>query len=121
MTAKIVLVTPPDDVLIDGARILLVNLDSEHEMMLSDYLKSKIHSNCVVYLAKSVYDFDWLIDKKQKSDYIIFNADHHSDLLNGYLAAQKNSAYFGTLKNLYRVNNNVIYTEEDLDRFFNNL
>ena len=54
------------------------------------------------------------MDKKHKSDVIIFNADSENDLIVGYMAAQKNSYYFGNLKILNVVNNSAIYNAEQL-------
>lgn len=122
MTNKIILVTDPDDVLLDGTRILLVNLDTDQSSLLSNFFKEKnFSSNYIVYIARPGDAIDWILDKKIKSDYIIFNANHDCDIINGYLAAQKNSWYFGTLRDLYRVNNNVVYNHEDLGKIFNHI
>ena len=56
---------------------------------------------------------DWLFDKKHKSQHIIFNAEHQNELMTGYMAAQRNSSYFGILKNLAKVNTKAIYSIDD--------
>ena len=43
-----------------------------------------------------------------KSNFIIFNAESENQTLVGYLAAQKNSHYFGELKTLQKVNGSCI-------------
>jgi hypothetical protein len=110
MTDKVLLVTPPDDVLIDGIRILLVDLIPEQQQIISDAL-NQIESipNVILYIWNSTNDSNWLLDKKSKSNAIIFNADSENDVIIGYMAAQSNSHYFGTLKILSMVNNSTIY------------
>jgi hypothetical protein len=53
-----------------------------------------------------------MLDKKHKSDHIIFNADSTNDLIIGYMSAQANSSYFGTLKLLSKVAGSAIYSIE---------
>lgn len=113
MTDKVVLVTPPDDFLQDGLRILLVDLDNAQGQLVSDALNSIAgFDTIIVYLWKTDSDVEWLIDKKQKSQLIIFNADSANDIITGYMAAQKNAHYFGTLKSLSKANNSAIYTTD---------
>jgi len=108
MTNKIVLVTAPDDILIDGVRLLLVGLTPEQQKIVSDALVlSDIESNIVTYLWNPAHT-DWSIDKKHKSDLIIFNAEY-DDLVVGYLSAQPNSHYFGTLRLFGKVNTSELY------------
>ena len=114
MTDRITIVTTPDDILIDGIRILLVNLTDDQSYCVSTALKqSNVKNDIIVYLSNNI-DWDWIIDKKQKSDLIIFNSDSENSMLVGYLTAQSNSYYFGTLKDLHRANNRAIYTTEDI-------
>lgn len=121
MTAKVILVTPPDEVLQDGLRLLTINLDSNQKQIISDALsKVEFYSDIIVYLWNSE-DLNWLIDKKHKADFIIFNADSENDILNGYFAAQKNSVYFGNLKLLHSVNKSAIYTVDDCVDFLHNV
>ena len=117
MSDKIVLVTAPDDILIDGIRLLLVGLTSEQSQTVSNALlrSENLDYPLIVYAWQSLDDRDWLIDKKIKSDIIIFNADNETlELINGYMSAQPNSYYFGNLKDLHIVNKNAIYSAEDV-------
>lgn len=115
MTDKVIVVTPPDDILIDGIRILLVDLDSSQTQCISDALNQLTdNSTIITYLWNSTNDVDWLLDKKQKSQLIIFNANSDNDIIIGYMAAQKNSHYFGILRSLTAVNNCVIYNTDEV-------
>ncbi len=115
MTDKIILITPPDDVLLDGLRLLTVNLDNEQSNILSkSLLNLEIESNVIVYVYNTSDPIEWLLDKQIKSDVILFNANSVPEMIIGYMAAQSKSYYFGTLKDLHLVNNRVIYNTEDL-------
>lgn len=118
MTDKVLIVTPPDDIQRDGVRVLLVDLTIEQMGVLSEAIlkTSKLeYPNVVVYNCQSD-DIDWLLDKKIKSNVIVFNADSENDLIVGYLAAQPNSYYFGTLKSLQNINKSAIYnTDQAID------
>lgn len=108
MSDKVILVTSPDDVLVDGVRILVAGLTLEQQQIISNALgQLDIDSTIIVY-SWNPNDNDWSLDKKQKSDVIFFNADWE-DILVGYLAAQPNSYYFGILKALNKVNTSAIY------------
>ena len=48
-----------------------------------------------------------------KSNLIIFNAEAANEIIIGYMAAQKNSAYFGNLKDLSNINPQGIYNIDD--------
>ena len=110
MTDKVLLVTAPDDVLVDGIRILLVDIVPEQQQIISDALTRLDNSpDVIVYVWNSTSSTSWLLDKKLKSDAIIFNANSENDVIIGYMAAQSNSHYFGTLKILSMVNNSTIY------------
>jgi hypothetical protein len=113
---KIVLVTPPDDILQDGIRLLLVDLDTDQTNILSDALKSLTEStSSIVYIWHSLTDdVEWMLEKKHKSDVILFNAASDNDLIIGYLAAQLNSHYFGTLKSLHNINSSAIYNTDQI-------
>jgi hypothetical protein len=113
---KIVLVTPPDDILQDGIRLLLVDLNTEQTNILSEALKELAESTAsIVYIWHSLTDdVEWLLDKKHKSDVIFFNAASDNDLIIGYLAAQPNSHYFETLKSLHIVNSSAIYNTDQI-------
>ena len=121
MTDKVIIVTPPDDVLYDGLRILLVDLDQEQTQIISDGLTlSTTIPTTVTYVWKTGNSIDWLIDKKHKSDIIIFNASSENDIVIGYMAAQLNSYYFGILKSLGDVNNSAIYNVDQFSIILNN-
>ena len=110
MTDKVYLVTAPDDVLLDGVRMLLVDLTLEQTQMMSTALTQEdTTSTIIAYVWKNGDDADWLIDKKHKSDVIVFNADSENQTVSGYMAAQPNAHYFGTLKSLNNVNKSAIY------------
>jgi hypothetical protein len=113
MNSKVILVTDPDDVPYDGVRLLLVNLTADQTQLLSTAL-SKIHNlPMVVLYIWNNSSSDWLFDKKHKSQHIIFNAEHENELITGYMSAQRNSSYFGILKNLAKVNTKAIYSIDD--------
>lgn len=114
MIDKIVLVTEPDDIVVDGFRILLVDLTNEQSQIISDAInKLNFTSNVIIYVA-NISSVEWLIDKKHKSKIIIFNADSTNELLTGYLAAQPNAYYIGNLKIFGKVNKRVIYSVDEV-------
>jgi len=114
MTDKMVLVTEPDDIQLDGCRILLVDLTDNQNQFVSNALNTiKSVNNIIIYVANNS-SIDWVLDKKNKSQIIIFNADSDNHLLVGYLAAHKISHYFGNAKILSKANNRVIYTVDEL-------
>ena len=113
MTNKVILVTEPDDIAYDALRILLVNLTTEQTQMLSESVSKIDHLPITVLYIWNNGSTDWLFDKKHKSDQIIFNADHENEIITGYMAAQRNSVYFGTLKDLAKVNIKAIYNIDD--------
>lgn len=110
---KILLITSPDDVLQDGFRLLLVGLTKPQTELVSDALQRLEHfSSMVVYLWNSNDDVPWLLDKKQKSDLIIFNAEHENQEIVGYMTAQPNSYFIGILKTLDIIKNQVIHDSD---------
>lgn len=110
MSDKIFVITPPDDVRLDGLRLLLVDLGPEYTEIVSDALKQlDSQVNLIVYVAQSNKDVDWFLEKKQMSDLIIFNANAEDQFVVGYLGAQPNSFYFGSLKYLSLINSSAIY------------
>jgi hypothetical protein len=113
MTNKVILVTEPDDILQDGLRLLLVNLTSEQTQIISDALTSLTSLPTIVLYVWNTGEISWLFDKKLKSDLIIFNAESVNEIIIGYMAAQKNSAYFGNLKDLSTINPQGIYNIDD--------
>jgi len=109
MSDKVIIVTAPDDVNVDGIRVLLVDLYQNQTHLLSQALSQLNNTPTIIsYVWKNEESIDWLIDKKHKSDLIIFNADSTNDLITGYMAAQSNSYYFGTLRSLHLVNKSAI-------------
>ncbi len=115
MNNQVIIATYPDDILIDGFRLLTFDLTVEQSKLISDsLLEANFSDTVILYNWKFGENIDWLLDKKNKSDVIIFNADSIDQTLVGYLAAQKNSYFMGTLKSLGSVNKKAIYSSEDL-------
>lgn len=119
MSDKILIVTSPDDILLQGIRILNVELNNEQSSMVSQaLLKSQQQQNLINYVWKMGDPVTWLLDKIPKSDIIIFNAAVSAngaiELILGYIAAQPQSYYFGPLRDLHHVNDHAIYTSDDL-------
>jgi hypothetical protein len=119
MTDKILVVTAPDDSLIDGIRVLLVELSNDQSLVVSNaLLTADTKYSIITYAWKMGDSIEWLLDKKSKSDIIIFNADAAAngaiELIIGYIAAQPNSYYFGNLKSLVLANDSAIYTADHI-------
>ena len=117
MTDKIIVVTPPDDILLDGPRLLLVNLDQEQLQAVSTAVMTlDIEDHTVITFVWKLGDsIEWMLNTKLKSKIIIFNADMlDNELINGYLLAQGNSYYFGNLKDLHMVNDRAIYSVDEI-------
>jgi hypothetical protein len=114
MKENIIAVTPPDDVLQDGDRLLLVDLTEEQMSIVSKALNEvETFTNVIFYIWKYGDDSEWLLDKKHKTNLIIFNADSGNQTVVGYMAAQSNSCYFGTLQTLNKVN---VYAIHDVEQ-----
>jgi hypothetical protein len=125
MSDKILVVTPPDDTLINGVRILHVELNEEQSMIVSSALMNSNTQHTVVnYVWKMGDSVEWLMDKVIKSDFILFNADRPNngatELIIGYIAAQPNSYYFGNLRDLNLVNKSVIYNSDQIINILEN-
>ena len=119
MSDKILVVTAPDDTILDGIRILHVNLSEEQRQVVSNaMLNSEVSHTIINYVWNNNDPVSWLLDKKSKCNIIIFNADVHSngaiELIIGYIAAHPNSYYFGTLRDLHLVNDRAIYNTDDV-------
>ena len=116
MSDKILVVTAPDDVVIDGIRILAINLNTEQGQFVSNALLQfdTTFVNVINYTWNTGDPMAWLLDKKVKSDLIIFNADSDDSTIIGYFAAHFNSYYFGNLKDLRQANNRAIYSSNQL-------
>ncbi len=119
MTDKILVVTPPDDILLQGIRILHVHLNEEQSSIVSNALmQTEMPHNIINYVWKMGNRVDWLLDKSSKCDLILFNAggptDPGLDVILGWIAAQYQSYYFGILKDLHMVNDRAIYSSADV-------
>ena len=119
MTDKILVITPPDDTLLDGIRITHVQLSEEqYNIVSSALMQCDLPHTIVNYIWNMGDRIDWLLDKIAKSDLVIFNADVPSngaiELILGWTAAQPQSYYFGRLRDLHMANNRAIYTTEDV-------
>lgn len=118
---NIIVVTPPDDIHHDGFRLLLVDLIPDQFQIVSDSLLNlKSIPPTVVYSWKSDDLDEWLLQKKKKSDLIIFNATSSSNMLIGYLSAQINTYYFGTLRTLSTVNNRELLNTDQCIELLDN-
>jgi hypothetical protein len=105
------IITHPDDKIINGARLLCVDLSPEQSQLVSDTVTSlNSSSDLAIYVWRSGDPVSWLLDKKDKSDIILINADSIHQSLIGFLSAYKKSYYFGVLKDLSEVNNKAIYS-----------
>jgi hypothetical protein len=109
MTDRVLVVTHPDDVLDDCFRLLLVDLTQEQLQTVSNVLtRLTTDAAIITYIWNSQISTDWLIDKKHKSQWIIYNAESNDQAIVGYLTAQRNSSYFGTPRSLKGVNKSTI-------------
>ena len=119
MTDRILVITPPDDVPLQGIRILHVQLNEEQSSIVSNALMQiNLPHNIINYVWKMGNRVDWLLDKTPKCDLIIFNAsgqpDPGLDVILGWTAAQPQSYYFGNLKDLHLANDRAIYSVDEL-------
>jgi hypothetical protein len=101
MADKILLISYPDDLMVQGFRILVFDLSEPQSQIFSQSVLSlNTNVSCLVYNADVNTDMPWLSDKIIKSNLIIYNAESDNQLLVGYLSAKSNSYYFGTLRDL---------------------
>ena len=119
MTDKILVITPPDDIPLQGIRILHIHLNEEQSSIVSTALmQTNLPHNIINYVWKMGNRVDWLLDKTPKCDLIIFNAsgqtDPGLDVILGWTAAQPQSYYFGNLKDLHLANDRAIYSVDEL-------
>jgi hypothetical protein len=122
MTDKLIMVTAPDDTVVNGGRITVVDLTADQTALVSAALTDIDSIPCIVTYVWSEYDDAvWVLDKIQKSQIIIFNADSTNQTLIGYVAGKMNSYYFGTLKSLNQVNNSVIYDVDHCKTILTNI
>lgn len=114
MTDQVLIVTEPDDTLLDSYRLLLVDLTPfQSQVVSASLLAMRLPCRVVLYSWNSTNTVEWLLDKKTKCGLIVFNADSDNSAVVGYLAAQLNSYYFGNLKSLASVNNSQLYAQQD--------
>lgn len=123
MSDRIIMVTAPDDSLVQGFRILLFDLTLDQYSTFSKALLDlQSVPSVIVYNANFSSPVSWIIDKLLKSDFIIFNAESDNQQLVGYLCSKKESYYFGILRDLSLVNNCVLFDvpqlKEILERQF---
>jgi hypothetical protein len=119
MSDRILVVTPPDDTLLQGIRIIHVELTEEHSSIVSNALMQTMLPHTIInYVWKIGDPIQWLMDKIVKGDLIIFNAEPVNngamELIIGWVAAQPRSYYFGNLKDLHMVNDRAIYSVEEI-------
>lgn len=97
MNEKILIVTPPSDIIEDHISILTVGLNNEQTVFVSECLKSVEQDDLTVYLWQENDSRDWLFDKIKKSDLIVLNAEMNDQTLVGYIVANKKTLYLGNL------------------------
>ena len=119
MSDQILVVTTPDDTLLQGIRIVHVELTEEQSSIVSNALfQTTLPHTIINYVWKMGDSISWLMDKIVKGDLIIFNASPKNngaiELIIGWVAAQPRSYYFGNLKDLHIVNNRAIYNADDI-------
>lgn len=117
MKQHVIIATDPDDVYLEGFRILLIDLSLDQGQIVSaSLLNMSLTDRVILYTWNPKESIEWMLDKKTKCDLIIFNADGYNDIITGYMAAQKNSYYFGNLKLLSSVNNSRLYAQADCEQ-----
>lgn len=110
---KVTIVTPPDDILQDGVRVLTYDLNSTQNDIVSQAIRD-VQKDIIVYIAKATDTVQWTLDKKQKCSILILNAESENQTMVGYLAAQPNSYYLGNLKSLKDVNTRELTSIESI-------
>lgn len=117
MTNKILVITAPDDTVLQGLRLTHVNLTNEQTAVVSQaILQNQLPHNVINYVWHVGNPVPWLLQMKSKSDLIIFNADSgpDSDMINGYIAADPRSYYFGALRDLHVANDHALHTRDEI-------
>jgi hypothetical protein len=94
MSDRILVVTPPDDTLLQGIRIVHVELTEEHSSIVSNALMQTTLPHTIInYVWKMGDSVAWLMDKISKGDLIIFNASPKNngaiELIIGWVADRK--------------------------------
>lgn len=107
---KVFLVTAPDDVTYDSKKIICVGLDENQREIVSQTLQRfESLPTTVLYVWNNHESQEWLLDKKQKCDLILFNANNEDKALVGYFAAHDKAYYMGELGILSTVTNRIIH------------
>lgn len=113
--SSVTVITPPDDILDDANRLLLVDLSVEQlELVSNALIDLDFDDRLITYIWKIGEDISWLIDKKLKSNIVIFNAESENQLIVGYMIGKKNSFYLGNLRDLNIINNSRINDKQEL-------
>lgn len=111
---KVFLVTAPDDVNYDAIKIICVDLDeSQREIVSQTLQRFESVPTTVLYVWNNTESQQWLLDKKQKCDLIIFNANSEDKALVGYFAAHDKAYYMGELGTLSYITNRVIHDTDE--------
>lgn len=119
---QMLLVSAPDDVALEGVRLLIVGLTPEQSNIVSTVLTTiETAPRVIVYVWNEHDSVDWLTDKIYKSQLILFNAEFENQTLVGYLAGKLNSHYFGSLKSINQINNSMIFDENQCRTILTNL
>lgn len=119
---QMLLVSAPDDVALEGVRLLIVGLTPEQSNIVSTVLTTiETAPRVIVYVWNEHDSVDWLTDKIYKSQLILFNAEFENQTLVGYLAGKLNSYYFGSLKSINQINNSMIFDENQCRTILTNL
>jgi hypothetical protein len=116
MPDKVLVVTFPDDVIIDAKRILLFDPTAEQTQLISSCLSaSEFGCDIVFYIWRFGDDIDWLLDKILKYDLAILNADTEEQGLLGYLFAKPNSYYIGNIRSLSKLKKSEVLGTDHLN------
>jgi hypothetical protein len=109
------IITPPDDITRESFRVVCVDLTVEQSQEISKAVTELDYEGYIsIYVWRSGDPISWVLDKNQKSDLIIFNAESIHQSLVGFLAAYKKSYYFGVLKEIAEINDKNIYNSCDI-------
>ena len=116
MSDQVIVVTPPDDILIEANRILLFDPTVEQTQLISQSLASlEFDVTVIFYIWRSGDDLDWLLDKALKYDLLILNAETIEQTMLGYLFSKPNSYYIGNIRSLSSLKNNQINDQDHLN------
>lgn len=116
MSDQVIVVTPPDDILIEANRILLFDPTVEQTQLISQSLASlEFDVTVIFYIWRSGDDLEWLLDKALKYDLLILNAETIEQTMLGYLFSKPNSYYIGNIRSLSSLKNNQINDQDHLN------